>query len=156
MLKAGQEFPSFELKDQNGKTVDMKSLINDWVVFYVYPKDDTPGCTIEGKQFSASKGEFDKLNTRVFGISPDGVDSHKDFCNKFEFTIDLLADTETSLLNALGVGQSEYKGNMYWNRVSFLVAPGGKIVKTYDSVKPDGHDQEVLKDLQALQKQPVS
>ena len=156
MLNAGQEFPSFELQDQNGKLVKLEDVRGHWVVFYVYPKDDTPGCTIEGKQFSASKAEFEAAGAKIYGISPDGVKSHKDFCDKFEFSIDLLADVETKLLTALGVEQSEYKGNMYWNRVTFLVSPEGKIARAYDKVKPDGHDKQVLADLKELKQQPVS
>ena len=156
MLNAGQDFPKFELKDQDGKIVKLEDVKGSWVVFYVYPKDDTPGCTIEGKQFSASKAEFESAGAKVYGISPDGVQSHKDFCNKFDFTVDLLADTETSLLSALGVEQSEYKGNMYWNRVTFIVSPEGKIARVYDKVNPDGHDNQVLADLDELKKQCVS
>lgn len=96
------------------------------------------------------------MDAKIYGISADGVESHKDFCNKYNFTVDLLADPEAKLLKALGIGQSEFKGTMYWNRVSFIVDPKGTVVKVYPNVTPDGHDQEVLKDLKELQKQPVS
>lgn len=102
-----------------------------------------------------SKTEFDKLNTKLFGISADGIESHKDFCNKYSLTVDLLADTEAKLLNDLGVGQTDYKGTMYWNRVSFIMNPEGKVVKVYEKVDPEKHPQEVLNDLKQLQKQPV-
>lgn len=156
MIKAGEMFPAFELCDQNGKQITLEQLNGKWVVFYVYPKDDTPGCTIEGKQFSASKSDFDELNTKIYGISADGIESHKEFCNKYSFSVDLLADPEAKLLNSLGVEQSEYKGTMYWNRVSFIVNPEGKVVKVYEKVTPDGHNSEVLKDLKQLQSQPVA
>lgn len=156
MLKVGDAFPHFELADQNGAKVKLSDLKDCWAVFYVYPKDDTPGCTLEGQQFSASQGEFASMNARIFGISEDGVESHKNFCNKFDFKVDLLADTEALLLKALGVGQSDYKGTMYWNRVTFIKDPSGKVAKVYDKVKPDGHDKQVLEDLKELQKQPVT
>ena len=88
----------------------------------------------------------------MVGLSADDVKSHKSFCDKFSFTVPLLADTKAQLLKALGVGQSEFKGNSYWDRVTFLVDPKGVIRKVYPKVKPDGHDQEVLRDLQELQK----
>ena len=114
---------------------------------YVYPKDDTPGCTIQGKSFTASKEEFDAANIAVVGVSADDVDSHKSFCNKFGFTIDLLADPEHQLLNAAGVGQSEYKGTMYWDRTSFVIDPDGNLQRTYLKVQPDGHERMLLDDI---------
>ncbi|MBZ0184688.1 MAG: peroxiredoxin [Candidatus Obscuribacterales bacterium] len=156
MIEKGQQLPDFELLNQDGKLIKSTDLKGKWVVLYVYPKDDTPGCTIEGQQFTGSKSEYDKINTLIFGISADGVDSHKDFCNKYAFTIDLLADTDAKLLKALGVEQSEYKGSFYWNRTTFIVDPQGKLAKVYDKVSPDGHSKQVLDDLALLTKQPVS
>jgi peroxiredoxin Q/BCP len=80
------------------------------------------------------------------------VKSHKDFCNKFSFTIDLLADPSQSLLKAAGVGQSEWKGNMYWDRTTFVIDPAGVTRKVYENVNPNGHEDVLLKDLAALQK----
>src|SRR5215207_3924305 len=102
----GQRFPSFSLQNQDGKTVSLGDFAGKWLVLYVYPKDDTPGCTIQGKSFTATKEEFDGANVAVVGVSEDDVDSHKSFCNKFGFTIDLLADPRHELLGATGVGQT--------------------------------------------------
>src|SRR5438046_64616 len=110
MLEVGRPFPPFSLPNQNGKTVTLKDFAGKWLVVYIYPKDDTPGCTIQGKSFTASKQEFEDANIEVVGVSEDDVDSHKNFCNKFSFTIDLLADTTQQLLNATGVGQREFNG----------------------------------------------
>ncbi len=121
-----------------------------WLVLYVYPKDDTPGCTLEGRGFTASKPAFDAINAVVVGLSQDDVASHKKFCDKFSFTIPLLADTQATLLKALGVQQSEYKGTMYWNRVTFIADPKGVVRKVYPNVKADGHEKEVLADLHQL------
>lgn len=155
MLKAGDKFPDFALQNQDAKTISLQDLKGKWVVLYVYPKDDTPGCTLEGQSFSASKAEFDRLNTVIYGLSADDANSHKDFCNKYNFTVELLADEKCELLKAAGVPQSDYKGTMYWNRVTFIVDPEGKVAKVYDKVTPDGHDKVVLEDLKLLQAQPV-
>ncbi|MDR3608871.1 MAG: peroxiredoxin [Oligoflexia bacterium] len=150
LLTEGRPFPQFSLPNQDKKTVQLADLAGKWFVLYVYPKDDTPGCTLEGRGFSKAKPEFDKVDVSVFGLSQDDVASHKDFCDKFSFTIPLLADTRAELLKALGVGQDEYKGKMYWNRVTFIVDPKGVIRKVYPAVKPEGHEAEVLADLKRL------
>ena len=151
MLDVGQRFPDFSLKNQDGKSETLASYTGKWLVVYVYPKDDTPGCTIQGKAFTATKAEFDKRGIHVAGLSADDVASHKDFCNKYSLTVELLADPEAKLLKALGVGQSEYKGTMYWNRTTFVVDPTGVLRKVYPNVTPQGHEEVLLKDLAALQ-----
>ena len=150
-LEEGKRFVDFSLKNQDGETVTLNDFAGKWLVVYVYPKDDTPGCTIQGKSFTASKQDFDEANIEVVGVSADDVDSHKSFCNKFGFTIDLLADPNHELLNAAGVGQSEYKGTMYWNRTSFVIDPEGNLRKTYEKVNPEGHEQVLLNDIKAMQ-----
>lgn len=152
MLKAGDKFPDFSLQNQDGKSRSLKDYANKWLVLYVYPKDDTPGCTIQGKSFTATKAEFATKGIEIVGLSADDVASHKNFCNKFSFTIELLADTQAKLLKAAGVGQSEYKGTMYWDRTTFVIDPTGKVRKVYENVKPDGHEQILLKDITEMQK----
>jgi len=147
----GKRFADFKLQNQDGKTVSLDDFAGKWLVLYVYPKDDTPGCTIQGKSFTASKQEFDDAGIAVVGVSADDVASHKDFCNKFAFTIDLLADPNHELLDAAGVGQSEYKGTMYWNRTSFVIDPEGKLRKVYEKVDPNGHERVLLDDIKAMQ-----
>ena len=152
-LQEGQRFVDFNLKNQDGETVRLDDFKGKWLVVYVYPKDDTPGCTIQGKSFTATKQEFDDANIAVVGVSEDDVDSHKAFCNKFAFTIDLLADPNHELLQAAGVGQSDYKGTMYWNRTSFVIDPNGNLRKTYEKVNPEGHERVLLDDIKAMQAQ---
>jgi len=123
MVAAGMPFPNFSLQNQDGVIVTLKSFTGKWLVVYVYPKDDTPGCTIQGKSFTATRADFQAAGIDVVGVSQDDVVSHKNFCNKFAFSIDLLADTRAELLKAAGVEQSEYKGTMYWNRTSFVIDP---------------------------------
>ena len=151
MIQAGQPFPTFSLPNQDGKTVSLSDFAGKWLVVYVYPKDDTPGCTIQGKSFTATKADFDAAGIAVVGVSQDDVASHKNFCNKFSFTIDLLADPNHEFLQAAGVGQSDYKGTMYWNRTSFVIDPEGNLRKTYQKVNPEGHEQVLLNDIKAMQ-----
>jgi len=152
MLSVGQKFPDFALENQDGKTKKIADYAGKWLVLYVYPKDDTPGCTIQGKSFTATKAEFDRLGVQVVGFSADDVKSHKDFCNKYSFTIDLLADPQARLLKAAGVGQSEYKGTMYWDRTTFLINPKGELAKIYTKVNPEGHEKMLLNDIQEMKK----
>ena len=147
----GKHFPDFSLQNQDGNTVKLDDYAGKWLVLYVYPKDDTPGCTIQGKSFTATKQDFDDANIAIAGVSADDVESHKNFCNKFAFTIDLLADPNHELLSAAGVGQSDYKGTMYWNRTSFVIDPEGTLRKIYEKVNPEGHEQILLDEIKAMQ-----
>lgn len=149
----GKPFPRFSLPNQDGKTVKLEDFAGRWLVLYVYPKDDTPGCTIQGKSFTATKDDFDKANITVVGVSADDVASHKSFCDKFAFTIDLLADTQHELLKAAGVGQSEWKGTLYWDRTTFVIDPAGVLRKVYLKVKPEGHEKVLLEDIEKLKAQ---
>ena len=149
--EVGQRFPDFSLQNQDGETKTLNDYAGKWLVLYVYPKDDTPGCTIQGKSFTASKQDFDDANIAVVGVSEDDVASHESFCKKFGFTIDLLADPQHEFLEASGVGQSEYKGTMYWNRTSFVIDPEGKLRKIYRKVNPEGHEEVLLNDIKAMQ-----
>jgi peroxiredoxin Q/BCP len=152
MTKTGQKFPDFRLANQDGKERSLADYRGKWLVLYVYPKDDTPGCTIQGKSFTAQKAAFDKMNVNIVGVSADDVKSHKDFCNKYSFTVELLADPTAQLLKSAGVGQSEYKGTNYWDRTTFVIDPNGTLVKTYEKVNPQGHEEVLLKELGELQK----
>lgn len=150
MLQAGNPFPNFSLPNQDGQTVKLSNFAGRWLVVYFYPKDDTPGCTIQGKSFTATKSEFDEAGISVVGVSQDDIDSHKSFCTKFSFTIDLLADTRAELLTACGVGQSEYKGTKYWDRTSFVIDPAGMIRKVYEKVNPQAHERTLLEDIKRI------
>jgi len=150
-VEIDQKFPNFTLQNQDGNPVNLSDFAGKWLVLYVYPKDDTPGCTIQGQSFTAAKSDFDGAGIAVVGVSEDDVASHKNFCNKFSFTIDLLADPKHELLKAAGVGRSEYKGNMYWDRTSFVIDPNGILRKIYLKVTPQGHEQVLLSDIRQMQ-----
>ncbi len=150
MIAIGDRFPDFTLPNQDNEIMSLRDFAGKWLVVYVYPKDDTPGCTLEGRNFSAAKAEFDGLNSVVVGLSEDDVASHKSFCGKYGFTIPLLADTKGELLRAAGVGQSDWKGNKYWDRTTFLIDSKGMVRKVYEKVNPDGHEKVVLADIKRL------
>lgn len=150
MLTVGEKFPDFKLPNQDGKIQSLKDFSGKWLVLYVYPKDDTPGCTIQGKSFTATKADFDYAGIKVVGLSQDDVGSHKAFCNKFGFTIDLLSDEKATFLKTAGVGQSEWKGKMYWDRTTFVVDPAGILRKIYLKVDPTGHEQVLLSDIKEM------
>src|SRR5271170_2258372 len=152
MLESGKSFPQFSLPNQDGKTKKLSDYAGKWLVVYFYPKDDTPGCTIQGKSFTATRADFDATSIDVVGVSADDVASHKNFCNKFSFTIDLLADPSADLLKAAGVGQTDYNGTKYWNRTSFVIDPKGNLRKVYEKVNPQGHEKVLLEDIKAMQK----
>ncbi len=151
MMPAGSRFPDFSLPNQDGKLVKLSDFAGHWLVVYFYPKDDTPGCTIQGKSFTATKDDFDAAGIKVVGVSADDAASHKNFRTKFAFTIDLLADTNSGLMKTLGLGQSEWKGIKFWERTTFVLDPSGVIRKVYEKVNPEGHEQVVLREIKALQ-----
>ncbi len=151
MLETGKPFPNFSLQNQDGKMVKLGDFAGKWLVVYFYPKDDTPGCTIQGKSFTASKSDFDAAAIGVVGVSQDDVTSHKSFCNKFAFTIDLLADPKAELIKACGVGQGEWNGMKYWERTSFVIDPKGAVRKVYAKVNPQGHEKVLLEEIKQMQ-----
>ncbi|HXY52282.1 MAG TPA: peroxiredoxin [Terriglobales bacterium] len=151
MLQAGNPFPNFSLLNQDGHVVKLSDFAGKWLVVYFYPKDDTPGCTIQGKSFTTRRADFEAAGIKVVGVSADDVASHKNFCNKFAFTIDLLSDTSAALMQTLGIGRAEWNGMKFWERTSFVVDPNGIIRRVYEKVNPEGHDAVLLRDIDALQ-----
>jgi thioredoxin-dependent peroxiredoxin len=150
MLSAGNPFPSFSLPNQDGKIMKLSDFAGTWLVVYFYPKDDTPGCTIQAKSFTASKADFDAAGIKVIGVSADDPASHKAFCAKFGLTIDLVADTDSHLMKTLGLGETEWKGMKFWERTTFVVDPKGIISKVYEKVDPQGHEKAVLNDIEGM------
>jgi len=147
MVKEGDMVPKFELEDSNGnkvKSVDYKGKKH---VIYFYPKDFTPGCTIEADEFSKNYNKFKKAGIHIIGISKDDADSHKKFCEKMNIPFVLLADTKTEVAKKFGVwGKKKFMGREYMGvvRSTFLVNERGKIIKAYPKVKAAGHANEVL------------
>ncbi len=150
MLETGKQFPDFALPNQDGENVKLQDFAGKWLVVYFYPKDDTPGCTIQGKSFTASKDKFEAAGISVVGVSQDDVTSHKNFSNKFDFKVELLADTDAKLMKDLGVPQSEWNGMKFWERSTFVIDPKGVVRKVYEKVNPQGHEQVLLEDIKNL------
>jgi len=147
MIKEGDMVPKFELQDSNGNKVKSADYKGKKHVIYFYPKDFTPGCTIEADEFSINYNKFKKAGIDIVGISKDGVDSHKKFCEKMKIPFVLLADTKTEVAKKFGVwGKKKFMGREYMGvvRSSFLVDEKGKIFKVYPKVKASGHANEVL------------
>lgn len=147
MLKVGDLAPQFSLLDSDHNTVSLKSLKGRYVVLYFYPKDDTPGCTLEGIEFTKLKPAFEKKNAVVLGVSKDSVASHHAFCGKHGLSITLLSDSEGKVVEDYGVWREKKNyGKTFMGivRSTFLIDPNGKIAKIWDNVKAEGHALEVL------------
>ena len=139
--------PKFELNDANGKLVKSSDFKGKKYVIYFYPKDFTPGCTIEADEFSKEYKKFQKIGVEIIGISPDDTESHKKFVDKMNIPYVLLADSEKDVCKKFGVwGKKQFMGKEYMGvqRSTFLVDEKGKIFKIFPSVKPKGHADEVL------------
>ena len=125
----------------------------EWLIVYFYPKDSTPGCTTQAVGFSCLKDQFDALNTTIYGVSRDSVKAHQNFTEKQALTIDLISDKEEVLCQHFNVIKEM---NMYGKKVmgierSTFIFHNGKLVKEYRKVKAEGHAEQVLEDLKALQ-----
>ncbi|MCA9826861.1 MAG: thioredoxin-dependent thiol peroxidase [Nitrosopumilus sp.] len=149
MVSEGDIVPKFEASDADGNLVKSVDFKGKKYVLYFYPKDFTPGCTIEADEFSKDYKKFQKEGIEIIGISPDDVESHKKFCDKMRIKFSLLADTDKEISKMFGVwGKKKFMGREYMgvNRSTFLVNEKGKIFKIYQKVKPAGHSKEVLSD----------
>lgn len=146
-LKVGEKAPDFELSADGGGLVRLSELSGGPVVLYFYPKDDTPGCTVEALEFSALAPEFAEQGAKVIGISPDSVKSHDKFKQKHELTVQLAADEDKEVVNRYGVWvkKSRY-GREYMGveRSTFLVDADGRISKIWPKVSAKGHAEDVL------------
>jgi peroxiredoxin Q/BCP len=140
MPAVGQQAPAVALPSQDGGVVDLKSFHGKWVVLYFYPKDMTPGCTIEAHNFQQDMPKYDKLNAAIVGVSVDSTDSHQQFCTKESLTFKLLADTDKKVVDSYG----SLGPNGMATRNTFLIDPTGKIVQVWAKVSPGKHSEEVL------------
>ena len=147
MISEGKSVPKFELDDADGNIFISTDLRGKKYVIYFYPKDFTPGCTIEADEFSKDYKKFQKVGIEIIGISKDDVESHKKFCEKMKIPYILLADIKTTVSKLFGVwGKKKFMGREYMgiNRSTFLVNEKGKIFKVFEKVKAKGHSKEVL------------
>lgn len=152
-LVNGSTAPAFNLPDQDGKIHALKDYQGQWVLLYFYPKDDTPGCTLEACSIRDNWSRFSQAGIVVLGVSADSVAKHEKFSKKYKLPFTLLADEEKKVVNLYGVyGEKKFMGRTYQGifRMSFLIDPQGKVAKIYKQVKPTEHAGEVLADLKEL------
>lgn len=152
MVEEGKPAPDFSLTSDTGETISLASLRGTPVVLYFYPKDDTPGCTVQAVSIRDSWEEFERRGAVVLGISPDGVASHVKFRQKYGLPFPLLADTGHAVAEAYGVWvEKSMLGKTYMGieRSTFVIAPDGTVAKVMRKVKPDRHTDDVLAALPA-------
>ena len=153
MIKENTKAPDFTLPSTNGENQKLKDLLGKYVVIYFYPKDDTPGCTIETNDFNKLLPKFKKLNCEIFGISKDTIKSHDKFREKFKIKFDLLSDEEKKVLKKYKVwGKKKFMGREFMGiiRSTILIDKKGKVIKVWDNVKVKDHAKEVLETLKSL------
>lgn len=154
MLEVGATVPEFCLPNQDEEEICLRDIKGRWIVLYFYPKDSTPGCTTEACDFTAAVPDFEGLDAIVLGVSPDSPKKHRNFIEKQNLGITLLADESKELCSLFGVWQlkknygKEYMGVV---RSTFIIDPDGKIAAVWDKVKVKGHVDEVKEKLAALQ-----
>ena len=148
-LHVGDLAPEFTLPDGRGKSHALVSFRGQWVLLYFYPKDMTPGCTVEACTLRDAYTTYRRRKLVILGVSTDSTTSHAKFSERYHLPFPLLADTEKEVVRAYGVwGKKKFLGKEYMGtkRMSFLIDPQGKIAKIYTNVKPAEHAEEVLTD----------
>jgi peroxiredoxin Q/BCP len=144
-LEVGIMAPLFSATNQDGDTIRLEDLRGKWVVLYFYPKDDTPGCTMEAKGFEQLREEFEREDAVILGVSRDDEKSHKEFCTKYGLNFHLLADKDGKIIEAY-----KAKGMPFTKRITYLIDPEGKIAFVWKKVNPSKHAKEVLEKLREL------
>ena len=146
-MKEKELAPNFKIPSSNNKEFELKKNKNKFLIIYFYPRDNTPGCTNEAKDFSKLYKEFKKLNCEIFGISKDSIESHKKFISKFKIPFQLLSDEKIVVLKKYQAwGEKSMYGKKFMGikRTTVLIGPKGKIIKIWNNVKVKEHAKEVL------------
>ena len=146
----GSKAPGFEMPDQNGKMHKLSDYAGQWVVMYFYPRDDTPGCTVEAGAFRDMKDEFTKLNATIIGVSVDGTESHQAFHEKQKLNFNLLSDIDKSVSKDYDVLKNLAVVS-FSSRQTFIIDPMGMIAHHFEEVDPDTHAPETLAKLKEIQ-----
>ena len=152
-LKSNQIAPNFKLASTDGTTFELKSIKKKNIILYFYPKDDTPGCTLESKDFSKLNSMINKNNTIVLGISKDSMESHLKFKKKYKLKFDLLSDEKLSVIKKYGTwGIKSFLGKKYKGviRSTFLINSKGKIHKIWSNVRVKDHAKSVFEELKNI------
>jgi peroxiredoxin Q/BCP len=146
-MKEKELAPNFKIPSSNNEEFELKKNKNKFLIIYFYPRDNTPGCTYEAKDFSKLYKEFKKLNCEIIGISKDSIESHKKFISKFKIPFQLLSDEKIIVLKKYGAwGEKSMYGKKFMGikRTTVLINPKGKITKIWSNVKVKDHAKEVL------------
>ena len=154
-LKINSKAPVFVLPSTSKEDYLLNNSTGKYVIIYFYPKDDTPGCTVEANDFNKLLSKFKKLECEVFGISKDSLKSHDKFRDKYKIKFDLLADEELKVLKKYKVwGKKKFMGKEFMGviRSTFLIDKKGKVLKVWNNVKVKDHAKEVLENLKKLSK----
>ena len=154
-LKTNSKAPNFISQSTSKKNYSLKDSLGKYVVLYFYPKDNTPGCTIETNDFNKLLLSFKKLDCEVYGVSKDNLESHDKFRDKYKIKFDLLADEELKLLKKYKVwGKKKFMGREFMGiiRSTYLIDRKGKILKAWNNVKVKDHAKEVLETLKTIVK----
>ena len=147
MIKENSKAPIFKLPSSNDQNFEIIKNLDQYLTIYFYPRDNTPGCTNEAKDFAKLYKEFKKLNCEIIGISKDDIKSHKKFINKFKIPFQLLSDEKIIVLKKYGAwGEKSMYGKKFMGikRTTVLINPKGKIIKIWNNVKVKDHAKEVL------------
>ena len=155
MIKENTQAPSFKLLSTNNYEYSLKDSLGKYVVIYFYPKDDTPGCSIEARDFNKLLPKFKRLNCEVFGVSKDSLKSHDKFKDKYKIKFDLLSDQDLKILKKYKVwAKKRFMGREFMGilRTTFLIDTKGKIIKIWKNVKVKDHAKEVLNKLNTIVK----
>ena len=155
MIKENKKAPNFDLPSTANKKYSLKDSVGKYVVLYFYPKDDTPGCTIETNEFNKLLPKFKKLECEVYGISKDNLKSHDKFRDKYKIKFDLLADEELKVLKKYKVWKKKkFMGREFMGvvRTTYLLDKKGQILKVWNNVKAKDHAIEVLETLKSIVK----
>ena len=155
MIKENTKAPPFTISSTRKEKYSLKDSLGKYVVIYFYPKDDTPGCTIETNDFNKLLPKFKKLNCEIFGISKDSLKSHDKFRKKYKIKFDLLSDENLKILKKYKVwGKKQFMGREFMGilRTTFLIDPKGKILKIWENVKVKDHAKDVLDVLNSFTK----
>ncbi|HCK75959.1 MAG TPA: peroxiredoxin [Gammaproteobacteria bacterium] len=153
-IEEGKKAPAFTLENEKDEKVRLADLAGKWVILYFYPEDDTPGCTIEARDFTSDLKALTKLGATVIGCSPDSVESHRKFINKYKLRISLLSDPSHKMMSRYDAwGEKNMYGKISQGviRSTVLIDPKGKVVKHWRRVKAKGHAQAVQKFLEDIQ-----
>ena len=152
-LEVGKRAPSFTLQDENGAKVALLELAGQWLVLYFYPKDDTPGCTVEACEFTSGLPNFDKLDALVVGCSRDTPETHRKFIAKYKLKIKLLSDPDHEVMEKYGAwGEKNNYGEKTMGviRSTVLIDPAGRVAYHWPTVKAAGHAEQVRAKLAKL------